>query len=122
MYDHFVDWLKLTLGSKYEYSRGMWVDRPELANTWIAAVLANGGPRPDVEDRRPRFRVLLIGPRNGRQYADDVQADMELLMQASLGDSRPCGAASVSAIGEPSGPGYTTETRAWVSLDFEVLF
>lgn len=123
MFDAFVDWLKLTISpDRYSYSRGMWVDSPALADAWIAAVMSNGGPRPDVDDRRPRFRVLLLGPRNGRQYADDIQGDMELLAQAALGDSSPCAAASVSAIGEPSGPGYTTENRAWVSLDFEVLF
>lgn len=123
MFDAFVDWLKLTVSAdRYSYSRGMWVDSPALETVWIAAVLANGGPGPDVEDRRARFRLLLLGPRNGRQYADDVQADMETLMQAALGDSKPCGAASVRAIGEPSGPGYTAENRAWVSIDFEVLF
>ncbi|MBV7482525.1 hypothetical protein [Bordetella sp. BOR01] len=123
MFDAFVDWLKLTASpTRYTYSRGMWIDSLALADTWIAVVLATGGPGPDVDDRRQRFRVLLLGPRNGRQYADDIQVDMESLAAAALGDSAPCAAASVRAIGEPSGPGYTTENRAWVSLDFEVLF
>lgn len=122
MFDEFVDWLKLTLGAGYQYSRGMWVDTPALVTARIAAVYAMGGPMPDVEDRRPRFRVLLLGPENGRQYAGEIQSDMELLMQVTLGDSRPCGAASVLAIGEPAGPAYTTENRPWMSLDFQVTF
>ena len=122
MFNEFVEWLRLILGTKYQYSRGMWVDSPALVTARIAAIYAMGGPQPDVDDRRPRFRVLLLGPQNGRQYAADIQTDMELLMQAVQGDLLPCGAASVLAIGEPAGPAYTTENRPWMSLDFQVTF
>lgn len=122
MFNEFVEWLRLTLGTKYQYSRGMWVDSSALVTARIAAIYAMGGPQPDVDDRRPRFRVLLLGPQNGRQYAADIQTDMELLMQAVQGDLLPCGAASVLAIGEPAGPAYTTENRPWMSLDFQVTF
>jgi hypothetical protein len=122
MYDSFVDWVRSVLGDSYEYSRGQWVDGPDLQDVWIAAIHHNGGPGPDVEDRRQRYRVILLGPRNGREHSVAITSHIESLVQATLGDSLPCGAASVRAIGEPVGPGYTTENRAWYSLDLQVLF
>ena len=123
MYDAFVQWVKLTISvEKYEFSRGLWLDHPSLADRHIAAVLRQGGARPDVEDRRPSFRVLLLGPREGREHASAIQLDIDALAHAAMSDSVPCGAAAVSALGEPVGPAYTTEGRPWVSLDFEVLY
>lgn len=123
MFDAFVTWLQLTLAtSEYTFSRGMWLETTELQTRRIAAVLQTGGLAPDVDDRRVRFRLILLGPRNDRSAAPLLLTDMEALMTASLGDSRPCGAASVRAITEPVGAAYTTENRAWYSLDFEVLF
>lgn len=122
MYEAFVDWLTAVLGETYEVSSGQWVDSPDLGETWIAAVVQNGGPPVDVDDRRQRYRVILLGPRNGRQHGTTINQNIESLVQAVLGDAVPCGAASVRAIGEPVGPGYTTENRAWYSLDLQVLF
>lgn len=122
MYEAFVDWLAAVLGETYEVSSGQWVDSPDLGGTWIAAVVQNGGPPVDVDDRRQRYRVILLGPRNGRQHVTTINQNIESLVQAVLGDAVPCGAASVRAIGEPVGPGYTTENRAWYSLDLQVLF
>lgn len=122
MFDAFVEWLESVLGTQYQYSRGQWVDSAALAGIWIASVHQNGGPGPDVDDRRQRFRVILLGPRNARQSSVQITEHIESLVQAAMGDAVPCGAASVRAIGEPAGPGYTTENRAWFSLDLEVLF
>jgi len=122
VYEAFVDWLTAVLGETYEVSTGQWVDGPSLADTWIAAVVQNGGPPVSVDDRRQRYRVILLGPRNGRQHVSTINQNIESLVQAAMGDAVPCGAASVRAIGEPVGPGYTTENRAWYSLDLEVLF
>lgn len=122
MFDHLFDWIKTVLGDKYKYSRGMWVDHASLSDEFICALHQAGGMAPDVDDRRPRYRLILLGPRNGRQHVVEVQTDMDSLAQAALGDSAPCGAASVRAVGEAVGPGYTTENRAWFSLDLEVLY
>lgn len=122
MFDHLLDWVKAALGDKYEYSRGMWVDHPGAADKFICALHQAGGLAPDVDDRRPRYRLILLGPTKGRQHTIEVQSDMDSLAMAALGDSAPCGAASVRAVGEPMGPGYTTENRAWFSLDLEVLY
>ncbi|WP_082900695.1 phage tail termination protein [Achromobacter insolitus] len=123
MFEQFKDWVALTIPSHlYTYSRGMWQDSAAVAESWFCALLQMPGPGPDVDDRRPRYRVLLLGPRNGRQHAGDIQAHAEALVQAAMGEVVPCGAASVRAIGEPVGPGYTTENRPWYSVDFQVLF
>ncbi|MNZ87977.1 hypothetical protein D3C78_1068560 [compost metagenome] len=93
-----------------------------MKDTWIASVVRNGGPPAVVDTRRPRFRVILLGPRNGRQHVLTINRNIESLALAAMGDSVPCGAVSVRALGEPVGPGYTTENRAWYSLDLEILF
>jgi len=121
VFDAFVDWVKATVGQDYLYSRGMWVDSPAVHEAFIASVQQTGGSDPDVEDRRLRFRVILLGPRDGRKHVTQVEQTMESLAQAALGDSSPCGAASVRAVGEAVGPGYTSENRPWYSLDFQVL-
>ncbi|RSE88594.1 phage tail termination protein [Achromobacter denitrificans] len=123
MFEQFKEWVALTVpASTYAFSRGMWQDGPEVAQQWFCALLQMPGAAPDVDDRRPRYRVLLLGPRNGREHAGAIQATAEALAQAALGDIAPCGAASVRAIGEPVGPGYTAENRPWYSVDFQVLF
>jgi hypothetical protein len=99
----------------------MWIDSPSVNGAFIASVQQMGGPAPDVEDRVIRFKVILLGPRDGRKHVVAVEQTMESLAQAALGDSSPCGAASVRAVGEAVGPGYTSENRPWYSLDFEVL-
>lgn len=121
MFDALVDWLTAVLGTDYQYSRGMWVDHAAIKNLFVCSVQATGGPAVDVEDRRPRFRVLLLGPENGRQHAQQVQADAEALIAATMDGAAPCGAANIRAMTEVIGPGYTAENRAWVQVDFQVL-
>src|SRR5690606_8936226 len=118
-----ITWLGTVLGTQYQYSRGQWVDSSATNDLWIASVHAMGGPGPDVEDRRQRFRVILLGPRNGRQHAAAIQGHMETLVQAAMAvDPIPCGAASIRAINEPVGPGFTAENRAWCSVELQVTF
>ncbi|HBO3404126.1 TPA: hypothetical protein L4S50_002371 [Pseudomonas aeruginosa] len=123
-YDAFQDWLASILGDGFQYSRGMWVDHPSLDSAFIAAIQQTGGPPTQVDVRHLRFKVILLGPKGmeSRKRVADVGRSIEAVAQAALGDSVPCGAASVRAIGEPIGPGYTTENRAWYSLDLEVLY
>ena len=123
MFEAFVAWLKLTvLESTYTYSRGMWVETKELEARHIAAILRSGGAPVDVDDRHQRFRVILLGPRNDRSAAVEIDARMEAIVKATIDNAAPCGATHVRAIGEPVGAGYTTENRAWYSLDLEVIF
>lgn len=123
MFNEFAAWVQAVLGAQYQASRGQWVDSPALANVWIASIHAVGGGAVSVDDRRPRYRVILLGPRNGRQHADAVGRAADSLITAAIdGALTPCGATHLRAINEPTGPGYTTENRVWFSLDFEVTF
>lgn len=121
MFDEFIEWAQAVIGGTYNPSRGIWVDSPQAAGLFIAAYHQTGGPMPQVDVRRPRFRVILLGPRDGRQHTISVQNSAEALMQATLGDLLPCGAARVAAM-EPVGPGFTEENRPFFSLDFELIF
>lgn len=123
MLEHLKQWLEAILPpGRYQFSLGQWVESKGTETAFFCAIQADGGAAPDVDDRRPRYRIFLLGPRNGRQHAPSIMGDMETLMLATLGDTLPCGAASVRAVGEPAGPGYTTENRAWASLSLQITF
>lgn len=116
----FVDWLKLHLGAGYLYWHGDWIDTAATATAFYCAVRADGGPRPDVDDRRARYSVVLLGRREERGDGQQLMDAAQLLMQASIDGPAPCGAANLRAMGEPVGPSATTENRAWVKLVFEI--
>lgn len=120
MLNEFKEWVQAVLPT-YGFTQGMWVDTPQNATQFIASLHMMGGPIL-VDERQPIFRVLLLGPQNARQHATTVGQDMEALVLASEGDSVPCGAAAIKTVTLPSGPGYTTENRAWVSADFQLIF
>ncbi|WP_313397144.1 phage tail termination protein [Stutzerimonas nitrititolerans] len=122
MYDEFAEWVAAVLGSPYQTSRGQWVDGPAFADVWIASIHAMGGPAVDVDDRRPRYRVILLGPRNGREHAQEIGQAAGALVAATMDGGIPCGAAHIRAITEPAGPGYTTENRPWYSVDLQVTY
>ncbi|RCS70175.1 phage tail termination protein [Vibrio casei] len=119
MFNNLKEWIESILTQHYMYSKGEWVETEALQ--FICALYGMGGSAIDVDDRRPRFKVLLAGPQNSRHSASLLEEDIELIIQASM-ESQPCGAASIRAITEPSGPGYTTENRAWVSVDFQITY
>ena len=122
MFDAFADWVSAILGAQYQYARGQWVDTLASNSQFICAIRSTGGGPITVGVRRKTFQVILLGPVSGRQHAIKVQADADTLAEYTLGVFTPCGAASIRIIGETMGPFYTTENRAWVSIDFEVLF
>lgn len=122
MIDEIKAWVELELGTRYAYSMGQWVEPRPTDTKRYCVVQAAGGAGPDVDVRRPRFRVLLLGRRGKREDSEVVMADADALIIAGMGDVLPCGAANIRATAEPAGPGYTTENRAWASLDFEVIF
>lgn len=122
MYDEFIDWVSSVIGPTYTMSRGMWIDSPSAAGLFIASVHGTGGLGVDVDDRRPRFRVVLLGRRETRSDVVSVGNSIQLLVQSAIDGTVPCGAATIRAIGEPIGAGYTEENRPWYSVDFEVVF
>jgi len=117
----FRNWVG-TVITGYVYAYGQWVEASAEDSNWYCVVQAAGGPAPVVDTRYPRFRVILLGRRSHREDAQQLIDAVETLIEAGMGDSLPCGAANVRAMGEPSGPGYTQENRAWCQIDFEVIF
>lgn len=119
MLDELKIWIEAILGPSWIYSQGMWTDRPGIEASSICSIQSDGGPQPDVDDRRPRFRVILLGPIQGAPGTTKSAA--EALAQAALTTAPPCGAAHIR-ISEPTGPGTTTENRRWFGLDVEIIF
>lgn len=140
MLEELKTWIEAILGPSWIYSQGMWTDRPGIAESPICSIQADGGPRPDVDDRRPRYRVILLSPvitagagsGSGPQVASPsavtniaathaVRVAAEMTMIAATQARPPCGAAHIR-IAEPVGPGTTKENRRWYALDIEILF
>lgn len=117
----FRDWVRTAI-TGYAFAYGQWVETSAVDSNRYCVVQGAGGPGPVVDTRYPRFRVVLLGRRNAREDAQQVIADANALILAGMGDSLPCGAANVRAMGEVSGPGFTQENRAWCQVDFEVIF
>lgn len=121
MFDDFVDWLVSILPTEYAVSVGMWQDTPQLE--FVAAVRQAPAGAPVVDTRTARYEVTLVGPRNRRDQQGKILADAAALVATAIArETMPCGAAHVRSMGEPMGPGLTTENRAWARLTFEVIF
>ena len=119
MLDELKDWIEAILGPSWVYSMGMWTDRPDIAASPICSIQNDGGLQPDVDDRRQRFRVILLGAIQGA--VGPVKTAADALSSAALSSPPPCGTAHIR-IFEPAGPGTTTEDRRWYALDVEIIF
>lgn len=120
MLNEFKEWTEALLGTEYSYSMGQWIESKE--NKRYCVIQASGGRAVDVDDRCPRYRVVLIGRRGERFEATKLMSDANTLIEASISEAPPCGSSSIRAMSEPTGPGYTVENRAWTQIDFELIF
>lgn len=120
MFSELKEWIESLLGTEYQYPLGQWVENPELG--FACVIIGNGGSPVDMDIRRPRFKVMLLGPREQRYQAHKIINDIDNLIQLAIDSNPPCGAATIRAVTEPTGPGYTTENRAWVSVDFQIIY
>lgn len=123
MYEQLEEWLRIFLqGTAYTYQHGEFSDATDDAGNFFCALIQTGGPTPDVEDRTKRFSIYFIGRAQNRGDAQKVLADAESIVQATMGEIMPCGAARVGTMTEPIGPGFSNENRAFCQLDIEINF
>lgn len=94
----------------------------KMAKDFLCVVQGRGGSPIDVDDRRPNYRVLLMGPERSRSDVASVRTAAEAIVQAILDETAPCGMAGIKAMGEPVGPAYTAEDRAWMSLELQLTY
>lgn len=122
MYEYLQNWVASILGEEWVISSGVWNDDGTNDNQRFAAIMAAPGLPVLVDVRRPRYKVLLVGRRNEQSDAAAVMAAADTLVQVSMEDFIPCSSMAIQAMSEPTGPGYTTENRAWASVEFKVTF
>lgn len=122
MIEAVKDWIEVRLPN-YRFAFNQWVEIVGIANQKYAVIQQAGGSPTAVDVRRGRFRVVLMGRRGERGDSKEIMQDADSLIQSSLANTGdPCGAASIRVMGEYTGAAFTTEDRAWVQLDFEVIF
>lgn len=123
--DALFDWLPQAMGPvlspKFMFIDGGVPSNKTTPSKFMCVVQGRGGPAPDAGDRRPNYRVILMGPEKSRSDVASVRATAEAIMQAILDESTPCGMAGIRAMGEPVGPAYTAEDRAWMSLELQLI-
>ena len=122
MFEELTEWLAAILGSTWNLVDGGLPNTTDFDAGFYCVIRGDGGAAPDVDDRRPRYRLVLMGPKNKRAEKTAVRAAASALMDACLGDTTPCGAASVKAMGEPIGPSYTADDRAWMSVNLQITY
>jgi len=122
MFDELVEWLSAVLGSTWVVVDGGLPNSTDFDKGFYCIIRGMGGLAPDVDDRRPHYKMMLLGPKNNRAAKAEVRSAAGNIMNACLGDTTPCGAASVKAMGEPIGPSYTVDDRAWMSVDLQITF
>lgn len=108
----------------YVPSRGAWVESAALDDKRILALFSEGGGNPGVIERYPRVRVLILGKRNERAVAGAVAElvqHVELLAQRGFTEYKSGCLTQIRMIGDIIGPGYTTENRPWVEINFELI-
>lgn len=121
MLSKLVEWLRSILPSDVQFSNGQWVDHPSLADKYICAVHGMGGPAVSVDDRKRRYRITLIGPRDSRELAAAVEAMASAIVVSVIEGGHKCVADGMSVISDVSGPSYTTENRVWYQLELQTI-
>lgn len=119
----FVDWLRALLPSDYVPFVGAWQDTAQNKGQFLFAVQQEPSSAPVVDVQRANYRVVLLGPQNGREYQLRIMQDAQALVNDAIERAIiPCGAAHVTSGGSAMGPGLTTENRAWAQLNFQLIF
>jgi len=119
----FQEWLSALLGTKYTPWVGPWVDTAKNKDKFLVSIQQNPGGATIVDLQRANYKVILLGPQNGRDKQLEVMGDAQTLINATIERAIiPCGAAHVRSLGAAMGPGLTEEDRAWAQLNFELIF
>lgn len=118
----FQQWVSLYL-PEYEPWIGPWEDNAGNKNKFIASIQQQSGGKPVLDMQYPNYRLVLLGPQNGKQHKLKVLADAQSLVDAAIKhEIMPCGAANIVTLGAAMGPGLTQENRPWAQLNFELIF
>lgn len=118
----FQEWVAIYLPD-YKPWIGQWEDLPDDKNKFLVSIEQQSGGNPVVDVQYANYRVVLLGPQNGKNKKLQVMADAQLLIDAAIKhEIMPCGAANVRSLGAAMGPGLTAENRPWAQLTFELIF
>lgn len=117
-------WIKRIIDPKYQPSRGAFVENAANENAFIVAVRQAGGTSiPHV--LRRRYSIVLLGRRNKRSDAADVEKNANLLIHEIIREDRqfpiPCGAAGITLQADAAGADYTDTDRAYYNLTIQLL-
>lgn len=123
MIDAFEQWLiDLPKSQTYQLFVGEWVESNQDANKFYLMYRQDGGSSPFIDVRKPNLGIILVGRRNKRSDAEFLKTDANAIIEAVIDGIAPCGAANITALGEPVGPGFTTEGRAFYQLNLQITF
>lgn len=110
------DWVEGCVSGNYAYRYGQWLD--DGYDGAICVITHDGGGRQSTV-RYPNFRVVILGGKGSRGDSQFIINDALAVVEQSLVNA-PCGFAYAD-VSEPIGPAFTTEGRAWVSVNLRLI-
>lgn len=106
----------------FQFAQGEWVDTEANASQRICFLAAQGGR---VSNEPSVFydsvRVTLLGPQKGGAQMKDIRDIAYAIRARTVTDHRTCEVAQFRLQAAPTGPGFTTEKRPWMELNFELI-
>lgn len=118
----FQQWVSVYLPD-YAPWIGPWEDNQNNKAQFIVSIQQQSGGAPVVDVQNANYRVVLLGPQDGKKHKNKIMSDADLLIKAAIKrEIMPCGAANVRSLGAAMGPGLTQENRPWAQLNFELIF
>lgn len=118
----FQQWVSVYLPD-YAPWIGPWEDNQNNKTQFIVSIQQQSGGAPVVDVQNANYRVVLLGPQDGKKHKNKIMSDAGLLIKAAIKrEIMPCGAANLRSLGAAMGPGLTQENRPWAQLNFEMIF
>lgn len=118
----FQQWVSVYLPD-YKPWIGPWEDQAADKTKFMVSIQQQSGGAPVLDVQTANYRVVLLGPQDGKMHKNKIMSDADLLIKAAIKrEIMPCGAANVRSLGAAMGPGLTQENRPWAQLNFELIF
>lgn len=106
----------------FEVFQGIWRDSATNANKRLCVLTAMPGRVSNTQDvDYDSVRVTFLSAQKGNADTNPLRAIVYGLRERLKTDNRNCDVTLFRMQGGPTGPGYTTEERAWFEINLQVI-
>lgn len=106
----------------FAFAQGEWIDTAANATQRICYLTAMGGrSSPEPSLFYDSVRVTLLGPQKGGAQMKPIRDIAYAIRQRLITDRKTCDVTQFRLQAAPVGPGFTTEKRPFMELNFEII-